>query len=67
MSKFMRQKLYRVANKVAAPVRDPSQQDEDVGLGDMIHGVTHRLGIPHCAPCARRKARANKVRITKPR
>lgn len=34
-----------------------------VGLGDVVHGATRRLGIPHCDGCARRKAALNRVRI----
>ncbi len=31
------------------------------GLGDLVHALTARLGIPHCPGCARRKRWLNCV------
>ena len=33
------------------------------GLGDLVAGVTKRLGIRHCAGCERRRAALNKIRV----
>lgn len=37
--------------------------DGRAGLGDAVHGVTRRLGVPHCDGCAQRKAALNRVPI----
>lgn len=56
--RFQSKMLHKVVRKVADPVLEPGQ--EDVGLGDVIHGLTHRVGAKHCGPCAKKKAKANK-------
>ncbi len=33
----------------------------DCGLGDVVHAVTAKLGLPHCPGCARRKRWLNRV------
>jgi hypothetical protein len=58
MAKFMNQTLHRVAKAVAEPVLQEDQ--EEVGMGDVIHGVTSRLGVRHCSKCAKRKQAANR-------
>lgn len=45
--------------RLAAPVTEDA--DGPVGAGDVVHGITQRLGIPHCAKCAKRKARGNRT------
>lgn len=55
LPKFARQALH----KVAAPAMEPGQ--EDIGLGDVVHGVTKRLGMKHCRDCAKDKDRMNKT------
>ena len=62
MPKFVDQVLHKVARAVAAPVLEPGQ--EEVGLGDAIHGVTKRLGLKHCHKCAKRKAALNKRKVS---
>lgn len=52
--KFVQQGLRRLAENVV----DPDQ--EQVGLGDVLHGATQRMGIKHCAKCAKRKRGANR-------
>ena len=58
MAKFVNQTLHRVVRKIAEPVIE--QEQEDVGLGDVIHGVTHRIGAKHCAKCQKKKQAANR-------
>jgi hypothetical protein len=66
MAKFQNQTLHRVARAVAKPALEDGQ--EDVGLGDVFHGVTRRIGIKHCAKCKKRKQKANaKVVFGRPR
>lgn len=66
MAKFQNQTLHRVARKLAEPVLEDGQQD--VGLGDVIHGVTRRVGAKHCAKCQKRKKTANsKIVFGRPR
>lgn len=50
--------LARALHRVAQPVLQQGQRE--FGVGDVVHGVTHRLGVKHCAPCAKRKAALNK-------
>lgn len=52
--KFVEQGLRRLAENVIEPGQ------EQVGLGDVIHGATQRLGVKHCAKCAKRKRGANR-------
>lgn len=54
LPKFARQVLH----KVAAPALEPGQ--ENIGLGDVVHGVTKRVGLKHCRKCAESKAKLNK-------
>lgn len=52
--------------RLAAPVTEDN--DGPVGAGDVFHGITHRLGIPHCAGCQKKKVTANrKVAFGRPR
>lgn len=44
----------RKAIRIPLPVKEQ-------GLGDVVHRVTSALRIPHCAPCAARKARLNRA------
>jgi hypothetical protein len=48
-----------------APGRQPvlQQGQREFGAGDVVHGVTHRLGIKHCGTCAKRKAVLNAKKI----
>ena len=47
-------------DKTRKPIRIPLPVSEQ-GLGDVVHRVTKALRIPHCAPCAERKARFNRA------
>jgi hypothetical protein len=40
-----------------------SSTNQQVGLGDVIHWMTARLGIPECDSCMQRKERLNRVTI----
>jgi hypothetical protein len=53
-------------------VADPKEVEKDVrgileegdqiqGLGDVVSKVTKKLGMKECAPCARRRAKLNKM------
>lgn len=57
--------VQQVLHSVAAPVLPEGQ--EHVGLGDLIHGMTHRAGIKHCSKCAAKKAKANRISFGRPR
>lgn len=35
-------------------------------IGDAIHAVTSRLGIPECGGCAKRREALNNVDLSKP-
>lgn len=30
------------------------------GAGDLVHGLTHRMGMKHCTPCERRRQWLNR-------
>ena len=59
----------RTGERAYAPTRDHvhsfaaahSAQPGYRGLGDVVRGVTKRLGIGECSPCARRHAALNAV------
>lgn len=64
--KWLQQGARRIAEKIAEPVLEPGQ--EEVGLGDVVHGVTKRVGLKHCHGCAKRKKAMNRrVAFGRPR
>jgi hypothetical protein len=40
---------------------DRSRSDKHIALGDWIHAITTKLHIPHCAPCAARRSKLNRL------
>ena len=47
----LRQQLHRQA------------EQNNVGLGELVHVVTDYLGISQCSPCARRQMKMDKIKI----
>lgn len=59
------QKAIEIANEFLAWLEGEEKNMKSVGLGDVIHKITKRLGIKECEGCGKRREVLNKYRLPK--